>query len=88
MEKLADANTADFQVRIFNPDGSEAGMSGNGTRCAASYLFFHRLWSDDLVRLQTRNGVKRYTPLERPDKGSFLFKSELDGRVWIAARFR
>jgi diaminopimelate epimerase len=34
---------ADFQVRIFNPDGSEAGMSGNGTRCAASYLFFHRV---------------------------------------------
>ena len=77
VEKLEDAETADFQVRIFNPDGSEAGMSGNGTRCAASYLFFHGLWSDDLVRLQTRNGVKRYTLLERPDKGSFLFKSEL-----------
>jgi diaminopimelate epimerase len=71
------AKTADFQVRIFNPDGSEAGMSGNGTRCAASYLFFHGLWSDDLVRLQTRNGVKRYTLLERSGKGSFIFKSEL-----------
>jgi len=68
---------ADFQVRIFNPDGSEAGMSGNGTRCAASYLFFHGLWSDDLVRLQTRNGVKRYTLLERSNHGSFLFRSEL-----------
>ena len=68
---------ADFQVRIFNPDGSEAGMSGNGTRCAASYLFFHGLWSDALVRLQTRNGVKRYTLLERSAPGSFLFKSEL-----------
>src|SRR5207245_921554 len=40
---------SDFSVRIFNPDGSEAGMSGNGTRCAASYLFFHGLWSNDLL---------------------------------------
>jgi len=71
------AKTADFQVRIFNPDGSEAGMSGNGTRCAASYLFFHGLWADDLVRLETRNGVKRYTLLERSGLGSFLFRSEL-----------
>ena len=76
VERLA-AESADFQVRIFNPDGSEAGMSGNGTRCAASYLFFHGLWSNDLVRLQTRNGVKRYTLLERSNPGSFLFRSEL-----------
>lgn len=68
---------ADFNVRIFNPDGSEAGMSGNGTRCAASYLYFHELWSDNLVRLRTRNGIKRYHLVERPAKGSFLFRSEL-----------
>jgi diaminopimelate epimerase len=67
---------ADFSVRIFNPDGSEAGMSGNGTRCAASYLFFHSLWTNDHLRLQTRNGIKRYTLLERTG-GSFLFRSEL-----------
>ena len=67
---------ADFSVRIFNPDGSEAGMSGNGTRCAASYLFFHQLWTNDELRLQTRNGIKRYFLLERAG-GSFLFRSEL-----------
>ena len=74
-QRSADADS-DFSVRIFNPDGSEAGMSGNGTRCAASYLFFHGLWSDDELKLQTRNGVKRYHLLERPG-GSFLFRSEL-----------
>jgi diaminopimelate epimerase len=68
---------ADFSVRIFNPDGSEAGMSGNGTRCAASYLFFHGLWSKDQLRLQTRNGVKRYLLRERLSDGAFLFQSEL-----------
>jgi diaminopimelate epimerase len=68
---------SDFAVRIFNPDGSEAGMSGNGTRCAASYLYFHGLWANDSLRLQTRNGIKRYTLLERSPAGSFLFRSEL-----------
>jgi diaminopimelate epimerase len=67
----------DFEVRIFNPDGSEAGMSGNGTRCAAAYLFFHNLWTNDQVRLQTRNGIKRYHLRGRTDEGSFLFDSEL-----------
>jgi diaminopimelate epimerase len=72
-----DAGDADFRIRIFNPDGSEAGMSGNGTRCAAAYLFFHGLWSNELLRLQTRNGIKRYHLLERSGNGSFLFRSEL-----------
>src|SRR5205085_5714559 len=75
-EALAD-DQSDFRIRIFNPDGSEAGMSGNGTRCAAAYLFFHGLWSNELLRLQTRNGVKRYHLLEKSGDGSFLFRSEL-----------
>lgn len=70
-------SASDFTVRIFNPDGSEAGMSGNGTRCAASYLNFHGLWSKEQLRLQTRNGIKRYTLLDRSTEGSFLFRSEL-----------
>ena len=70
------ADDSDFRVRIFNPDGSEAGMSGNGTRCAAAYLFFHELWTNQELRLQTRNGVKRYYLLNR-EAGSFLFRSEL-----------
>jgi diaminopimelate epimerase len=70
------ASDSDFTVRIFNPDGSEAGMSGNGTRCAAAYLHYHRLWTAEDLRLQTRNGIKRYHLLES-SKGSVLFRSEL-----------
>lgn len=52
-------------------------MSGNGTRCAASYLIYHQLWTDEPLRLQTRNGIKRYHLLERAGTNSFLFQSEL-----------
>jgi len=69
--------TADFHVRIFNPDGSEAGLSGNGTRCEASYLYYQKLWSADELRLSTRSGVKRYKLLESPGPGRYIFESEL-----------
>ena len=72
-----DENTADFLVRIFNPDGSEAGLSGNGTRCAAAYLYYQGLWSANELRLNTRSGVKRYTLLEQEAAGNYIFDSEL-----------
>src|SRR5688500_11115098 len=68
---------ADFRVRIFNPDGSEAALSGNGTRCAAAYLFYQNLWEPAELRLITRSGVKRYFIREQPAPGKFIFDSEL-----------
>ncbi len=56
---------ANFHVRIFNPDGSEASLSGNGTRCAASYLYYKKLWTAEELRLSTRAGVKLYTIREQ-----------------------
>jgi len=75
--RRSEEGQADFAVRIFNPDGSEADMSGNGTRCAAAYLFRQKLWSHEQLRLQTRNGVKLYFLRERLGDGAFLFESEL-----------
>ena len=68
---------ADFVVRIFNADGSEANLSGNGTRCAAAYLHYRRLWSRKELRLQTRSGIKLYRLCERLGNGGFVFESEL-----------
>ncbi len=49
---------ADFASRIFNSDGSEAGVSGNGTRCLAAYLYYKGLWGDPQIRIATASGVK------------------------------
>lgn len=68
---------ADFNVRIFNPDGSEAGLSGNGTRCAAAYLYYKGLWDKDVLVLSTRTGLKRYFPREQNPAGKYIFESEL-----------
>lgn len=68
---------ADFTCRIFNPDGSEAGLSGNGTRCAVAYLYYAGLWSKDELRLSTKTGLKRYFPRGQTGPGKFVFESEL-----------
>lgn len=53
-----------FPVRIFNLDGSEAGMSGNGTRCAAAYVHHRELSSRDEIVFLTASGAKYYRLLE------------------------
>jgi diaminopimelate epimerase len=73
----AEDEDADFVVRIFNPDGSEAGLSGNGTRCTVAYLYYRGLWSEDELRLKTRTGVKRYRLCKRESDGHYWFESEL-----------
>jgi diaminopimelate epimerase len=74
----ADVGAADFRVRIFNPDGSEAAMSGNGTRCAASSLFYEGVWSGPELRLRTLAGVKVYRLVEADGaRGRYRFAAEI-----------
>ena len=72
-----DEAAADFVVRIFNVDGSEAALSGNGTRCTVAYLYYRGLWSRAELRLKTRSGVKLYRLRERISDGHYWFESEL-----------
>lgn len=74
LEKLT--YEADYSCRIINPDGSEAGFSGNGTRCAVAYLYYKNLWSAEKLKLKTQSGVKNYRLLERRNN-TFRFLAEL-----------
>ena len=49
---------ADAQMRIFNIDGSEGKMCGNGIRCVAKYLYDHGYVSGDRLTVETQSGVK------------------------------
>jgi diaminopimelate epimerase len=82
----ASEENADFRVRIFNADGSEAGLSGNGTRCTVAYLYYRGLWTKEALRLQTRSGVKLYTLRERVAEGHYWFESELGQPAFESAR--
>ncbi len=74
--KKSENEIADYSCRIINPDGSEAGFSGNGTRCAVAYLYYKNLWSSENLKLITWSGVKNYQLLER-EENTFWFRAEL-----------
>jgi diaminopimelate epimerase len=48
---------ADFRMRMFNADGSEAEMCGNAIRCVAKYVYDRRLTKKDVLCMETLAGV-------------------------------
>ncbi len=53
------SNKADFRMRIFNADGSEAMMCGNATRCIGKYVYEKGLTDKTEVTLETNSGIKK-----------------------------
>ena len=56
--KPQDSRRADYSMRIFNADGSEAMMCGNASRCIGKYLYEKGLTRKDTIRLETLSGIK------------------------------
>lgn len=55
---IGSSDKADFSMRIFNADGSEAQMCGNASRCIGKYLYEYGLTSKTTVTLDTLSGIK------------------------------
>jgi diaminopimelate epimerase len=55
------SETADVQMRMFNPDCSEAEMCGNAIRCVAKYAYDHGLCRSTEMRIETQAGIKPVT---------------------------
>ncbi|MCL2748367.1 MAG: diaminopimelate epimerase [Oscillospiraceae bacterium] len=49
---------ADARMRIFNADGSEAQMCGNGIRCVAKYLYDNGMVTKERMRIETLGGIR------------------------------
>ena len=70
---------ADGRMRIFNADGSEAQMCGNGIRCVAQWLYTHGVPKEQLI-LDTNSGVKTVTRM-----GPELWQVEMGAYSALAA---
>ena len=55
------SETCDFRMRMFNPDGSEAEMCGNASRCIGKYVYDKGLTTKTDLTLETLAGVKHLT---------------------------
>ena len=78
------SNIADFKMRIFNSDGSEAEMCGNGIRCFAKYVYENKLTQNKNISIETLCGIKKVTLEEKDgiinnvtvDMGEPIFEKE------------
>ncbi|MBX3289101.1 MAG: diaminopimelate epimerase [Acidobacteria bacterium] len=71
-----DGVDADYFCEIVNPDGSYAGFSGNGTRCAVAYIYKNG-WNGNELRLETRSGIKDFTLIENGGNGCYWFEAAI-----------
>jgi diaminopimelate epimerase len=54
---ICPSNVADARMRMFNADGSESEMCGNGIRCVAKYVYDHGLSNKETLKIETGRGV-------------------------------
>ena len=55
---IGKSTKADFSMRIFNADGSEAMMCGNASRCIGKYVYDNKLTQKEVITLETLSGIK------------------------------
>lgn len=73
---ISRSEVADFQMRIFNADGTEALMCGNGSRCVGKYVYDHHLTDKTSITLDTLSGIKHITLL--PDSEGVVKRAVVD----------
>lgn len=55
---ICPSDKADCKMRMFNLDGSEGNMCGNGIRCVAKYMYERRNVKKDTLMIETKSGLK------------------------------
>lgn len=55
---ICPSKIADAKMRIFNSDGSEAKMCGNGIRCVGKYLYDNKIVKSEIIKIETLSGIK------------------------------
>lgn len=58
MVLICPSEKADFRMRIFNPDGTEAEMCGNAIRSVGKFVYDHRLTDKTYLTIETLGGIK------------------------------
>jgi diaminopimelate epimerase len=78
------SDKADFGLRIYNPDGSEAEKSGNGLRIFSKFLSDYKHTSMDTFTIETPGGIVTSEIIEKKDGKAFMIKVEMGKAMFIA----
>lgn len=55
---ICPSKVADFRMAMYNADGSEGAMCGNGVRCIAKYVYEYGLTNKEQISIETKGGIK------------------------------
>lgn len=75
--KALEGNSVDFELVIYNNDGSPAQQCGNGTLCVARFVSEENLSTDPTITFKTLGGIVRATVLGADSEGNELARAEL-----------
>lgn len=67
---ICPSSTEDIRFRIFNSDGSEAEMCGNGIRCFSKYIYDKGILKKDILNVETLGGTRKVTLTIKNDEVS------------------
>jgi len=76
------SNKADFGLRIFNPDGSEAEKSGNGLRIFCKYIYDYGLTKNEEFSVETKGGIVNAKIIETSNKKAKLISVDIGKAVF------
>ena len=74
---IMNSEIADYRMRMFNADGSEAGMCGNASRCVARYLYDMGITDKEDISLETKSGIK-YLKVINSELDNFRVRVDMD----------
>lgn len=69
---ICPSEKADFEMRMFNADGSEGRMCGNGIRCVGKYVYDHGLTEKTDLEIDTKSGIKHLKLVTEDGKVTFV----------------
>lgn len=77
---ICPSEVADFRMEMYNADGSEGKMCGNGVRCIAKYVYEYGLTDKTAISLETKGGIK-YLDLTVEDGRVVLVKVNMGAPI-------
>ena len=69
---IAPSGTADCRMIMYNADGSEGAMCGNGIRCVAKYAYEHGIVSKPRISIETKSGVRELALTVEDEKVTYV----------------
>ena len=82
---ICPSDKADFRMAMYNSDGSEGAMCGNGVRCIAKYVYDNGLTDKTTITIETKGGIKELKLTVEDEKVTWV-RVDMEAPVMEASR--